>query len=88
MFLWLYGKSGDTCHVYCDLEPIFKFRCAKLAQAYDQVIARRLKQPGRVLEWVRVNRAGNNTFRDVYDTVWRYNVVSTFESFPCLLIAF
>ena len=36
----------------------------------------RVTVPGRTLLWIRVCRAGNDSFREVYDTVWVNTIVS------------
>jgi hypothetical protein len=51
-------------------------RCQLMEGRYTEEIQARVTAPGRTLLWTRVCRAGNVSFRKVYDTVWENTIVN------------
>jgi hypothetical protein len=46
-----------------------------MEERYRVEIEKRLNVSGRTLLWIRVCRAGNDSFREVYETVWENTIV-------------
>jgi len=51
---------------------------SKMETRYKEVIEERCKQDGRTFKFIEVARAGNDAFKEVYDSVW-FNTVANAE---------
>jgi hypothetical protein len=49
---------------------------ARLRAAYRDVIQERATAPGRTRDWLRIIRAGNDSFRNVYASVWKETIAA------------
>ena len=52
-------------------------RSKLMEERYAVEIQARIEEPGRTLLWIRLCRAGNDSFRKVYDTVWEETIASS-----------